>query len=76
MGCWENYPQGALQGNALGPAIWAAISSVIFKIPHKRQFTSAMTASISKQLFTIIWFAHVNDCDIFQIGSNPVEFLT
>ena len=42
MGNWENYPQGVLQGNASGPAIWSAISSVIFKILHKRVFTSDM----------------------------------
>ena len=76
MGCWENFPQGVLQGNASGPAIWAAISSVIFKTLHKRLFTSAMMSSISKQLFTLIGFAYVDDCDLFQIGTDPVEVLT
>ena len=75
MGSWENFPQGVLQGNASGPAIWSAISSVIFKILHKRNFTSAMISSISKQVFTLIGFAYVDDCDLFQIGEKPVKVL-
>ena len=31
IGDWWNYPQGVLQGNACGPAIWIALSSVIFR---------------------------------------------
>ena len=76
MSNWENYPQGVLQGNASGPAIWSAISSVIFKILHTRGFTSDMVSSISKQLFTLIGFAYVDDCDLFQIGSDPISVLS
>ena len=40
MGAWENFPQGVLQGNASGPAIWTILSSVIFEILHKRDFAT------------------------------------
>ena len=35
-----------------------------------------MVSSISKQLFTPIGFAYVDDCDLFQIGSDPVSVLS
>ena len=38
LGNWESWPQGVLQGNAAGPAIWSTLSSVIFKILHKGVF--------------------------------------
>ena len=31
IGDWWNHPQGVLQGNICGPAIWIAISSVVFR---------------------------------------------
>ena len=40
IGDWENFPQGVLQGNASGPAIWSILSSVIFDILHKRGFAT------------------------------------
>ena len=75
LGNWENWPMGVLQGNAAGPAIWSVLSSVIFKILHKRGFSSNITSAISKQLFTLIGFAYVDDCDLFQVGNNPLEVL-
>ena len=35
-GAWLNFAQGVLQGNAAGPQVWLILSSVIFKILHKR----------------------------------------
>ena len=35
-----------------------------------------MVSSISKQLFTLIGFAYVDDCDLFQIGSDPISVLS
>ena len=35
-----------------------------------------MVSSISKQLFTLIGFAYVDDCDLFQVGCDPLEVLT
>ena len=75
LGNWESWPQGVLQGNAAGPAIWSTLSSVIFKILHKRGFSSGITAAISKQLFCIVGYAYVDDCDLFQVGNNSISVL-
>ena len=32
---WKCAPQDVLQGNASGPAVWSALSSIIFDILHK-----------------------------------------
>ena len=68
LGNWKNWPMGVLQGNAAGPAIWSTASSIVFNILHKRGFLSEITSTISKQLFTLIVFAYVDDCDLFQAG--------
>ena len=65
LGNWENWPIGVLQGNAVVTAIWSVLSSVIFKILHKRGLSSNITSKISKQLFVLIGFAYVDDCDPF-----------
>ena len=75
LGSWENYPQGVTQGSASGPAIWLILSSVIFDILHKRGFTSNIISSVSKQLFTLVGFVYVDDCDLIQVGDNPVSVL-
>ena len=75
IGVWQNYPQGVLQGNASGPTIWALISTIIFEILHKRGFAVQICNSISKQLFYLVGFAYVDDCDLIQSGSTPQEVL-
>ena len=75
LGSWENYPQGVIQGNASGPAIWLTLSSVIFDILHKRGFIANIISSVSKQLFTLVGFVYVDDCDLIQVGDNPVSVL-
>ena len=44
IGKWEKFPQGVLQGNASGPAIWTVLSSVIlmYYISEDFQFPSAL----------------------------------
>ena len=44
IGKWGNFPQGVLQRNASGPAIWTVFSSVIFiyYISEDLQFPSAL----------------------------------
>lgn len=34
-----------------------------------------MMSSISKQLFTLIGFVYADDCDLFQIGNEPITVL-
>ena len=75
LGNWENYPQGVLQGNASGPSIWLTLSSLIFEILHKRGFSATISSSISKQLFTLVGFAYVDNSDLIQVGSTPLEVL-
>ena len=47
---WLAAPQGALQGNAGGPTIWAVLSSVIFKVLGNRGISSHFCSAISKKL--------------------------
>ena len=75
LGDWENWAQGILQGNTSGPSVWSTLSSVIFDILHKRGFNSTIISSISKQLFTLVGFAYVDDCDLIQVGDNPITVL-
>ena len=75
IGDWENYPQGVLQGNASGPTIWSLLSSIVFEVLHKRGFATKFCTSLSKQIFQLVGFAYVDDCDLVQVGTNPVEVL-
>ena len=72
---WKNYPQGVLQGNACGPTIWALVSSIIFEILHKRGFAVPFCTSISQEVFKLVGFAYVDDSDLIQTGTNPIEVL-
>lgn len=47
IGDWENGHQGLLQGNTAGPDIRSTLSSVVF--------------AISKQVFTLVGFAYVDN---------------
>ena len=76
LGNWENWPQEVLQRNAAGPTIWAVLSAIIFNILHERGFKSNIISSISKQLFCIVGYAYVDDCDFIQVGDDPVEVLS
>ena len=64
-----------LQGNASGLAIWTAVSSVIFDILHTRGFAPDIISSISKQVFTLIGFAYVDNYDLFQVCHDSIEVL-
>ena len=75
IGNWRNFPQGVLQGNACGPTIWVLISSIIFEILHKRGFAMEICSSISKQVFCLVGFAYVDDSDLIQSGTDPLQVL-
>ena len=75
LGDWKNYPQGILQGNASGPAIWSVLSSIIFEILHKRGYSNHFCSALSRQLFLLIGFSYVDDCDLFQSGTDRHEVL-
>ena len=75
IGDWSNYPQGVLQGNASGPTIWVLVSSIIFDILHKRGFAVHICSCISKEVFKLVGFSYVDDCDLIQSGLAPKDVL-
>ena len=70
---WLFAPQGILQGNASGPAIWTIISSLIFDILRSKGHSDRFCSAISKELFLLVGFAYVDDCDLIQSGQDPLE---
>ena len=47
----------------------------MFDVLHKREFRVDTTSSISKEIFKIVGFAYVDDCDLIQSGSDPLTVL-
>ena len=72
-GYWDNFAQGILQGNASGPQVWSILSSVIFKILHKRGHSTTFCTSLSRMLFEMLGFSYVDDCDLIQAKSTITE---
>ena len=70
---WENYSQSVLQGNASGPTLWSLLSSIICKILYKRGFAVIFCTSLSKQVFQLIGFEYVDNCDFVQSVTDPTE---
>ena len=70
---WLFAPQGILQGNASGPAIWTIISSLIFDILRQKGHSDRFCSAISKELYLLVGFAYVDDCDLIQSGQDPLE---
>jgi hypothetical protein len=46
-GRWKLPPQGVLQGNGSGPAVWVILSSVIFQILQRKGFQNIFESSIT-----------------------------
>jgi len=69
---WQFTPQGVLQGNAGGPTIWSVLSSVIFEILHAKGFGVEFCSALSKQLFLLVRFSYVDDCNLVQSGDDPL----
>jgi Reverse transcriptase (RNA-dependent DNA polymerase). len=63
---WKSPPQGVLQGNGCGPAIWSILSSVIFSILHKKGCQNRFVSPIRKMLLRLAEFAYVDDSDLIQ----------
>ena len=73
---WTNFAQGILQGNASGPQVWSILSSVIFRILHKRGHSTSFCKCISKSLFELLGFSYVDDCDLIQSKDTPETTVT
>ena len=69
------FAQGVPQGNVCGPSIWTALSSVVLEIPHKRGLGTKFTSALSKQLFTLVGFAYVENCGLIQARENPLQVM-
>ena len=69
---WEFTPQGVLQGNASGPTIWSVLSLVIFEILHDKGFGVEFCSTISRELFLLVDFLYVDDCDLIQSAEDPL----
>lgn len=55
--------------------MWSMLSSVISEYLHARGHSSFFCSAISRQLFVILGFMYVDDCDLFQCGTNPQEVI-
>jgi Reverse transcriptase (RNA-dependent DNA polymerase). len=70
---WKLPPQGVLQGNGSGPAIWSILSSCIFEILRRRGHYNTIKSSIRKLLLELSGFAYVDDTDLLQIDDTVDE---
>jgi len=76
-GGWENKkwklpPQGVLQGNGCGPAIWSILSSCIFQVLTNQGQRNTIKSAIRKLVLQLSGFAYVDDTDLLQV-ENTVE---
>ena len=71
LGCWKNYPQGVLHSNDSGPTIWSLLRSIIFEVLHKRGFVAKLCTSPSRQVFKLVGFVYLDDCDLIQSCKDP-----
>ena len=67
---WLLPPQGVLQGNGSGPAIWSILSSVIFRMLEKQGHQNHLESSIRKIVLKLSGFAYVDDSDLLQVGDS------
>jgi len=77
IGIWEFEPQGILQGNASSPHIWTVVSSVVFNILRGKGHGSQFCTALSKEIFVLVGFSYVDDCDdLIQTGQDVGEVMT
>ena len=76
IGDQRTFPQGILQGNASSPTIYVLLCSVMFEILHHRGFAVEICTSISKNLFFMVGFVYVEECDLIQSRSDSIVVLS
>ena len=64
----RDFMHGVGQGNGYGPAIWAAISSILFKILQDLGFGTDIYAPISRELLQLVAISFVDDTDSITLG--------
>jgi hypothetical protein len=67
---------GLGQGNGAGPAIWAAISSVLLQIMEAKGFGAQLHGAITKKLCSLVGYAFVDDTDLVHTAKDPSETIT
>jgi hypothetical protein len=67
---WKLPPQGVLQGNGSGPAIWAILSSIIFAILKQTGFQNTFASPIRHVSLELAGFAYVDDSDLIQVEDS------
>ena len=70
---FELPPQGTGQGNGAAPAIWSILSSTIFQLLHKDNYSTPFRYAISAGLFRLCGFSYVDDCDLIRAGPRITE---
>ena len=75
IGDWVRRPQELLQGKTACLDIWSTLSFVIFKVLDTRGFSENIVTAVSKQVFTLVGLAYINDCDLIQSSNNPIDIL-
>lgn len=69
---WRLPPQGVLQGNGSGPAIWSILSSNLFQILQDKGHQNVFQSSIRRLILELAGFAYVDDTDLVQVD-NYIE---
>ena len=67
---WESDPSGICQGNGAGSAIWAIVSSPLFKCLREKGYGVELESAIKRTCFQIAGFAFVDDTDTVQTGKR------
>lgn len=67
---WEQDPDGILQGNGMGPTIWAAVSTPILEMMRGEGFGITFIAPFSGDQETICGFAFVDDADLAEMADE------
>jgi hypothetical protein len=65
--------QGVGQGNGAGPAIWAAISTVIINMMRAAGHGLNLASAISGILLSFVCYAFVDDTDVIHVAISPLS---
>lgn len=63
---WTNPMHGVGQGNGVGPAIWAVLSTPILNFVQSKGFGCKLISPISQRYTKFVGYAFVNDMDLIQ----------
>ena len=67
---WVRIPHGIGQGNGVGPAVWACISSPLFDALRGEGYGATIQAPVTLIVLNITGFSFVDDADLIQNMGN------